>query len=182
MLYEGMNDVVRRLICRINNIFAFQLYRDGNLYWWRKVENRKKTTGRSQVTDKRYHIMLYRMLLEVNNYIMSSIHLERIIWLVKKVTCDIEVMVVVFNATFRNTLSEVHFVWRAVQNLYFSQCLYNTMNRQKGTFHIYNYIFTLLSKYNKKKYHIHVLPQKLLHYKHEHKEYKWMLVSTWSTS
>jgi len=24
------------------------------------------------------------------------------------------------------------------------------MNRQKGTFHIYNYIFTLLSKYNKK--------------------------------
>ena len=48
------------------------------------------------------------------------------------------------------TLSEVHFVWRAVQNLYFSQCLYNTMNRQKGTFHIYNYIFTLLSKYNKK--------------------------------
>ena len=48
------------------------------------------------------------------------------------------------------TLSEVYFVWRAVQNLYFSQCLYNTMNRQKGTFHIYNYIFTLLSKYNKK--------------------------------
>jgi hypothetical protein len=61
----------------------------------------------------------------VQNYIMSSIHLERIIWLVKKVTCDIEVMVVVFNATFRN-VSVI------------------------STFHIYNYIFTLLSKYNKK--------------------------------
>jgi len=30
----------------------FQLYRDGQFYWWRKREYREKTTDLSQVTDK----------------------------------------------------------------------------------------------------------------------------------
>jgi hypothetical protein len=52
---------------------VFQIYRGGQFYCWRTSEYSEKTTDLSQVTDKLYHIMPYRVHLPWAGFELTSL-------------------------------------------------------------------------------------------------------------
>jgi hypothetical protein len=65
----------------------FHLYRDGQIYWWMKLEYTEKTTDLLQVTEILYLIMLYRIHLVMIRILTHKVSGDSKVILYLTITC-----------------------------------------------------------------------------------------------
>jgi hypothetical protein len=80
-LFVGVRGL--KLCCLTPHSAILQLYSSVQSYWWRKPVYPEKTADMSQVTDRLYHIMLFRVHLamnEVRNYTFTELKIYIYKW------------------------------------------------------------------------------------------------------
>ena len=105
------------LWCLTPLVFIFQLYRGSQFSWWWKMEHQENTTDLSQqVTDKLYHIILYRVHMSGiwTHDISDNRHCCQSIWsLLRRLLLRYEV-------DLSDTTHSCHYLMLELTNLWFT--------------------------------------------------------------